>query len=394
MTQQTPTVAEINDNIINQLQASLNQTIPLLPRSFSRVLAKALAGVFVIVYKYVGFAALQQFVQTATADQTQFNGITVQPLVFWGRLIGVGEPTAATRAELVTRVTVTGAGGTIDAGTALLGSDNGITYTVVSATLASAPTTDVTIRANGDQSGSNGAGAVGNLSAGAIVSFANAPAFAGTDTVVQRQSVTGANAELTEDYRRRVVLRFQRRPQGGALADYQTWGLETPGIINIYPYTGDPSGEVNVYSEAAGTVDGIPTQAQLDAVLASINLDQNGRATRRPAGVRVNSLAITRAVFDVNVVGLTVGNQVTVRASITTALTQYLLAREPFITGLSVLPRRDRITATAITAVVEDIVTAAGGTFTSVALTRSGSAVVSFTLGEGQKSRAGNVTFV
>ena len=394
MTQQTPTVAEINDNIINQLQASLNQTIPLLPRSFSRVLAKALAGVFVIVYKYVGFAALQQFVQTATADQTQFNGITVQPLVFWGRLIGVGEPTAATRAELVTRVTVTGAGGTIDAGTALLGSDNGITYTVVSATLASAPTTDVTIRANGDQSGGNGAGAVGNLSAGAVVSFANAPAFAGTDTVVQRQSVTGANAELTEDYRRRVVLRFQRRPQGGALADYQTWGLETPGIINIYPYTGDPSGEVNVYSEAAGTVDGIPTQAQLDAVLASINLDQNGRATRRPAGVRVNSLAITRAVFDVNVVGLTVGNQATVRASITTALTQYLLAREPFITGLSVLPRRDRITATAITAVVEDIVTAAGGTFTSVALTRSGSAVVSFTLGEGQKSRAGNVTFV
>ena len=167
MTQQTPTVAEINDNIINQLQASLNQTIPLLPRSFSRVLAKALAGVFVIVYKYVGFAALQQFVQTATADQTQFNGITVQPLVFWGRLIGVGEPTAATRAELVTRVTVTGAGGTIDAGTALLGSDNGITYTVVSATLARAPTTDVTIRANGDQSGGNGAGAVGNLSAGA-----------------------------------------------------------------------------------------------------------------------------------------------------------------------------------------------------------------------------------
>ena len=394
MTQQTPTVAEINDNIISQLQASLNQTIPLLPRSFSRVLAKALAGVFVIVYKYVGFAALQQFVQTATADQTQFNGITVQPLVFWGRLIGVGEPTAATRAELVTRVTVTGAGGTIDAGTALLGSDNGITYTVVSATLASAPTTDVTIRANGDQSGGNGAGAVGNLSAGAVVSFANAPAFAGTDTVVQRQSVTGANAELTEDYRRRVVLRFQRRPQGGALADYQTWGLETPGIINIYPYTGDPSGEVNVYSEAAGTVDGIPTQAQLDAVLASINLDQNGRATRRPAGVRVNSLAITRAVFDVNIVGLTVDNQATVRASITTALTQYLLAREPFITGLSVLPRRDRITATAITAVVEDIVTAAGGTFTSVALTRSGSAVVSFTLGEGQKSRAGNVTFV
>ena len=394
MTQQTPTVAEINDNIINQLQASLNQTIPLLPRSFSRVLAKALAGVFVIVYKYVGFAALQQFVQTATADQTQFNGITVQPLVFWGRLIGVGEPTAATRAELVTRVTVTGAGGTIDAGTALLGSDNGITYTVVSATLARAPTTDVTIRANGDQSGGNGAGAVGNLSAGAVVSFANAPAFAGTDTVIQRQSVTGANAELTEDYRRRVVLRFQRRPQGGALADYQTWGLETPGIINIYPYTGDPSGEVNVYSEAAGTVDGIPTQAQLDAVLASINLDQNGRATRRPAGVRVNSLAITRAVFDVNVVGLTVDNQATVRASITTALTQYLLAREPFITGLSVLPRRDRITATAITAVVEDIVTAAGGTFTSVALTRSGSAVVSFTLGEGQKSRAGNVTFV
>ena len=73
----TPTTAEINAQIIAQLEASLNQTIPLLPKSFNRVLAKALAGVFIIIYKYAGFIALQQFVATATIEETTINGVTV-----------------------------------------------------------------------------------------------------------------------------------------------------------------------------------------------------------------------------------------------------------------------------------------------------------------------------
>ena len=101
-----PTTASINATIIAQLEASLSQTIPLLPKAFSRVLSKALAGVFILVYKYAGFMFLQLFVAFAQNRDTEINGTTVNPLQAWGVLIGVGLPDAATHAELVISVTV------------------------------------------------------------------------------------------------------------------------------------------------------------------------------------------------------------------------------------------------------------------------------------------------
>ena len=98
MSLSTPTTKEISDNIIAQLEASLNQAIPLLPKSFLRVLSKVLAGVFILLYKYVGFMFLQIFVDAASASATEVNGKTVVPLTAWGRLIGVGDPVSATSA--------------------------------------------------------------------------------------------------------------------------------------------------------------------------------------------------------------------------------------------------------------------------------------------------------
>ena len=290
-----PTVAEINSNLIAQLQTELNQTIPLLPRSFLRVLSKAIAGVFILTYKYAGFTALQQFVRTADIQQSTFNGITVSPLIEWGRLIGVGDPTPATRAELTVTVTSTGSG-TIPAFSQLLGGSNGVVYLTTQAVDVVAGTSSLRIRASSDQQGGNGSGTIGNLDAVARVSFVAPIPAVNTDTVVVRQDVTGADSEATEIYRQRVVRRFQRRPQGGALIDYQIWGEEVAGVINVYPYTGDP-GQVNVYVEVNNQPQGIPAQAQLDAVERSINLDMDGRATRRPANALVNTLAIRRTVF-------------------------------------------------------------------------------------------------
>ena len=90
MSLQTPTTAEISANIIAQLETTLNQTIPLLPKSFLRVLSKTLGAVFILLYKYGGFIFLQQFVATASIKETIINGVTVKPLVEWGRLIGIG----------------------------------------------------------------------------------------------------------------------------------------------------------------------------------------------------------------------------------------------------------------------------------------------------------------
>ena len=396
MSLSTPTTKEISDNIIAQLEASLGQSIPILPKSFLRVLANALAAVFILLYKYAGFMFLQMFVQSASDKETEVNGVTLVPLVQWGRLIGVGDPVKATRAELLIDITVENQVGTLPAGSQLVNSGNGVTYLTIAAVNLDAAVVQTTIRASSDQQGGRGAGAIGNLDPGAVVSFANPLANVNRNAVVDSQTLTGADAESTEAYRQRIIDKFQKRPQGGAYADYEQWGEEVAGILNVYPYTGDP-GEVDVYSEAtvasSGSPDGIPTPAQLIAVYDSINLDQDGLATRRPANAFVNSFAITRTPFDVVVDGIVTSDLAGVQASITTAVTEYFLDREPFIEGLSIPPRRDRITQGSVIGIVDDIVSADGGTFNTATITESAVPVTTRELGTGEKAKAATIGF-
>jgi len=393
----TPTTQELNDNIIAQLEASLSQTIPLLPKSFLRVLAKILAGVFIILYKYGGFIFLQMFVSTASDKATVINGKSVVPLTQWGRLIGVGDPVAATQAELKIDITVENQVGSLLAGSQLLGATNGVTYLTLTTVPLSAPVVQVNIVAVSDQSGGGGAGVIGNLDPLAVVSFANPLSNVARDAVVDSQVVTAADGESTEAYRQRVLDRFQKRPQGGAYADYEAWGEEVVGIINVYPYTGDP-GEVDVYSEAtvasSGNPDGIPTAPQLQAVLDSIELDEGGLATRRPVNAYVNSLPITRASFEVVVNGITqVEDLAAVEASVETAIEEYFVGREPYIAGLTVPPRRDNVQLAEILGVISGVVSSAGGIFSTATLTKSAIPTPLYILGEGEKAKVSSITF-
>lgn len=393
----TPTTKEINDVLIAQLETSLNQTIPLLPKAFNRVLAKTLAGVFILLYKYGGFIFLQMFVSTASAKETEINGILLTPLIEWGRLIGIGDPVAATNAELIVDITVEIQVGTLLSGTQLVNADNGVTYITIGDVLLDASTVQATIRAVSDQSGGGGKGAIGNLQVGAIVSFANPLANVSRNTTVASQTVTGANAEDTEVYRQRVIDRFQQRPEGGALADYKQWSEEVAGILRAYPYTSDCPGQVDVYIEAteasSGSPDGIPTTPQLEAVLDSIIFNQGGLANRRPANALANTFAITRTPFDIEVTGLVVDNPSQVQTDITTAIDEYFVEREPFIVGLATNPRNDRITNTAIGGVVDDIVSAAGGIFSAIILKQATVPIQFYSLGIGEKAKADTVIF-
>ena len=168
-----PTTSEVSDTIVSQLEASLSQTIPLLPKAFSRVLAKVLAGVFVLIYKYAGFIFLQLFVQYASFQETTINGKTIRPLVEWGRLIGVGDPDEATRAELVVDVTVTNQTGQLAAGAHLLRAETGVGYQTLYPVDLDAATVQVAIRATSDEDGNGGEGTIGNLNAGDEISFVN-----------------------------------------------------------------------------------------------------------------------------------------------------------------------------------------------------------------------------
>ncbi|MEG1884845.1 MAG: baseplate J/gp47 family protein [Alistipes sp.] len=385
------TTKEISDNIIAQMDATFGSS---MPKSFTRVISKVLAGIFVILYKYCGFIFLQLFVSTASMRPTEINGKTVTPLIEWGRLIGAGDPFAATQAELIVRLTTETLGAVIPAASQLVHVASGVTYITTQAVTLGSSTTDVEVIAVSDPSGGGGAGTIGNLPTGASLSFANPLAGVARIASVVSQTVTGANAETEAQYRARVISRFQLRPQGGAYVDYKLWAESTIGVLRAYPYTSENPGQVKVYIESSTEPDGIPTTAQLTEALNAINYSNvNGLATRRPAGALVTTLAIIRVPFSVEVVGLSVENVPVVQADIEAALTKYFVDRAPFLVGLTLPPRLDRITQSAVSGIVDDVVSAVNGIFTEVKLRKSAVITPIYTLGIGEKAKLTGVTY-
>lgn len=391
-----PSTQEVSDNLIAQIELGLGQSIPFLPKSFTRVLAKALAGTFALLYKYAGFIFLQMFVAYATMEETTINGRVIRPLVEWGRLIGVGDPYAATRAEVAVSVSVQRMTGSLPAQSQLVHASSGVLYLTTSAVLLNASTVTVTAIASSDQGGGGGYGAIGNRVAGDVLQFANPLPNVARNASVLSQTVQGAESETVDAYRARIIRRFQRKPQGGARADYQQWGELVPGVLNVYPYAGSP-GEVNVYVEAtessSGSQDGIPTSAQLLQVIAAIDADDAGLPSRRPVSAAVNALPITRRAFDLLVTGLVADDVAGAQSAIREAIDDHLRLAEPFITGLSTLPRRDRVTQAAVSGIIDEAVSAFGGSVTTVSLLTSSTPIAAYTLAAGEKAKLGNTTF-
>lgn len=392
---QTPTTSEISDNIVAQISAQIAQTVPLMPKSFIRVLAKALAGVIVVLYKYAGFIWLQMFVRTASDQDTTINGVVVNPLKEWGRLVGISDPKASTQAVLAISIPVLTQGDTLASGTQLINTSTGVVYLLTGDVELNASTVAGFVTASGDQDGGDGSGTIGNVADGTTLNFVSSLPTVSTSVTVTSTTTTGADAEETDAYRQRILDRFQKRPQGGAYADYEQWGEEAEGIANVYPYTSPTPGQVDLYVESATETDGIPTAAQLQAVLDVVELDSDGLATRRPAGALVNAFPISRLAFDIRILGISVpSNLAGVKTQIEAAVTEHLLSREPYIVGLDVGTRKDLITTTAIGGIVSDIVTAAGGYFTSIEIMQDTATITLYILGVGEKAKAGSFTYV
>jgi len=389
----TPSTQELSGNISDQIGASLEQTVPILPKAFINVLAKVLAGLVVILWKYCGFIFLQLFVAYATDKETTINGKIVRPLVELGRRSGIGDPEPAIQAQHKISVTVTVQTGKLASGTALLFPAANIIYETVAEVALDASTVTVNVRAVSDQSGGDGSGSIGNRQNGDVLEFANPPPNVVSKATVVGQEVAGTDAETTDAYRARLLTKTQGKPQGGCYADYVDWALEVPGIINVYPYASPRPGEVDIYVEAdqasSGSADGIATPAQITAVFNALQfIDSSGLASRRPVGAAINVYPITRTAVLVTVAGFDPDVQAT-REALKAGVDEFLRTREPYIEGLSTLPRRDRVTDSAIGGVVQTIVDANGASVTKV----TASPGPAFTLGPGQKAKLDHINY-
>ncbi len=369
-----PTFEDIKALIIGDIESSLSQTIPILPKAVFRRLAGALAGAWLILYKYNSDAHRERFVQTASLEF----------LKKLGELVRVNQQTATQWIGDI-QIVGTGSSGTIPAGTQYIKADTGQVFITTEEIfiLVGTLTVDAMSTNSGDTS---------NLIVGDILTIVSPIAGIATTAIVSTVIQSADDAEEIETYRQRVLNAYQKKPQGGASADYEAWGLESPNVISIYPYSSTTPGIVDIYVEVDNTVDGIPTPTQLTETEEYLNYDTTtGKAIRRPVTAELNMLAITRYEFDITINALSPDTPAT-RALIDDAIESYLLERAPYIRGLTI-SRKDTISQTAITSLVFSIVEPLGATISSVALFDITGAIDLYVLTAGEKAKLGTVTY-
>ena len=124
------TAAQVSAAVIAQLETSLSTTIPLLPKSFCRVLAKVIGGVFVLLFNFAGWSLLQMFPKTASNEDVTVNGVTINPLRTWGSMVGIYQDLGV-KAERTIEISVLITGGSLTSGTRLVNTATQMTYVLV-----------------------------------------------------------------------------------------------------------------------------------------------------------------------------------------------------------------------------------------------------------------------
>jgi uncharacterized phage protein gp47/JayE len=223
-----PGITSLRDQAVNDAAAALGYPT-LLRRSPLRALAYAQAGLAHGQYGYLDWIARQAVPFTASG----------QYLEAWAGLVGVTRKDA-TSAE--GRANFVGTAGTIvPAGTELRSAGGGSYLTTLDAQLAIDGTAAATIEAVT-------AGSAYTLDDDAVLSLAS-PIVGVQSSVAADHVAPGTDPELDDPFRTRMLLRWARAPQGGAVADYVEWALAVPGVTRAWANpNGFGAGTVVVYT--------------------------------------------------------------------------------------------------------------------------------------------------
>jgi uncharacterized phage protein gp47/JayE len=199
----------------DDVMAALSGAV-MIGNSALRVVADVNAGLAHLVLRYIDWLSRQLLPDSAEKDWLDRHGDIW--LVNSDGSVGRKDATFATGI-----VTMTGTAGlTIASGTQFAGFGYEATQQII---LAAVPT-QIAIRAlNG--------GAEGNLSVGDTLDLADSiPGVNGTAIVVFLDG--GADAEIDDDLRARVLFRIQEPPMGGDANDYVAWALAVPGVTRAW----------------------------------------------------------------------------------------------------------------------------------------------------------------
>ena len=169
------------------------------------------------------------------------------------------------------------------------------------------------------------------------------------------------------------------------MADYPIWATQPTGIKRAFPMLGMP-GVVWVYCESATEIDGVPTLSQINEAEASIR-----QPYRLPMTAGLEVKPINRLRFDIEVIGLTPSGT-DVNNAIKQSLELFMIQREPFINGLSTLPKKEEISVNLVLSQVVFAISAYAATFDSINLKLNGKAIKSHALSVGELAKLGELT--
>ena len=396
MAYKNKTMEEVQQLLIRSFEHEFNTQLRILPKSFIKILCKVFAGVFIIVYKLVGWYFLQMFPETADWEEVTILGVRLRPLVKLGVLFGVGEPLAGVQWRGIITIDVLTQGSVLYSGTQLKSSVTGKLYIVeeTKTLLQQKETVSVVCTE---------IGTVGNLEQNDTLNFVNPYGFIKTEAVVSDVARVGLDNELESSYRNRVVNRFRLQPQGGALADYRIWASEVPGVLNVYPYNDkEQPGGVLLYVSGIPDVyaDRIPDKGLLKKVGEACTYDpETGKATRKPLtamldpkndGSYSNVKPVSVTVFDVVITGVSGIVPADFAQVVKPALQNYFLDRDLYIRGLSDDNNRTNvISKNHVITVINQIAVSVKAIFETVEIRKDGKVAPLYTLDNGELARLG-----
>jgi hypothetical protein len=399
-------IDEIKILIIGGLQQAFNNKLRVLPKSFINILSSVLAAIYIVLFKQIGWMFLQMYPETAYFGEITILGIRIRPIVKWGVLWGVGEPRRGTQWRGTITVNVVAVNTAINTGTQLKSDLTGKIYIVdETKTLQSdIETVDLICTSTGT---------IGNLETGDKLYFVEPLGNVKKEAEVTTVLKVAVDDETEADYRYRVVNRWRVQPQGGALADYRIWGMEVPGVLNVYPYNDDdsPNGVIlYVSANPAVSPDRIPMAALLVAVGNACtynpengiaNNPENGIANRKPMtasidpennGTYTNIRPVTLKTFDIYIDGLTGISALEFSNSVRTPIKEYFLGREPYIRGLSDDNNKTNLVSrNNVSSVVDQVAISLKAEFGSVTMKEGETVIPALALGMGELCDLGNL---
>ncbi|QKQ48481.1 baseplate J/gp47 family protein [Achromobacter denitrificans] len=210
-----PTLSELRNQVLADINATLDGANALLRKAVLRVLGVAQAGLAHLHFGYIDWISMQAVPWTATDEY----------LAGWGAMKNVFRKDAV--AAVITAQFTGTAGVVISAGIEVKRAD-GTAYTVEETQEVGADgKAAVVLRATAT-------GAAGNCSAGTPVTLSSTiTGLQSTGTVVGAIA-TGADVEPPDAYSERVIAAYQETPHGGNADDYVRWALAVPGVSRAW----------------------------------------------------------------------------------------------------------------------------------------------------------------